>query len=415
MRLPSLLAAALAVPLAAGSAFAAVSFGPAVQPHGPGRVSVVWGETGAREPVTVTLSSPGRPEVSARSELKGEVHAAAFADLEPGVEYSYTIGDREGRFISPPDATQTVRFAVFGDSRSGDTPHRQIIAKVLAQRPDFYLTTGDDVADGTSMAQWLNFFEIERPLLATTPYSGVRGNHDVGALYENLVRLTSDTPGAGATYGSVDLGPAHFLLVDSESPLTAGTPQYAFIERDLQAHQGGPLFVLLHRPLYSSGFHGGAEKPEINATLAPLFEKHGVDVVFQGHDHHYERTQVINGVTYVVTGGAGAPLRSVGRSAFTVTSESVHHYLMVEASPTKIRVTATRLDGTPLDAFEIDPKANDQRYSGDDPRPAPGGTGCNVSKGGAGSLAPLAAALGLLALRLEVRRRRRATKADAPR
>lgn len=366
--------------LSSGSAFAAITLGPAVQPHGPGRVTVLWGEDGNSEPRTVTLTSSGRPDRTATSRVTSGIHAAEFDDLVPGVEYRYSIGGRQGSFIAPPDASQEVRFAVFGDSRDGDAVHRQIVGQVVARRPDFYLTTGDDVARGDSLSEWKNFFEIERPLMATTPFSGVRGNHDVGALYENLVRLKSDTPGAGPTWGSLDIGPAHFLLLDTESSLAVGTPQYQFVQRDLSAHQGKPLFVLMHRPMFSSGWHGGAQNPGLAATLAPLFQKYGVDVVFQGHDHDYERSRPINGVTYVVTGGAGAPLRGVGRSEWTAISESVSHFVMVDVRPTWIRVTATRLDGTQLDAFEIDPRANDNRYTGNEPRPAPGGSGCAVQR-----------------------------------
>jgi hypothetical protein len=136
MRCLTVVTTALAATLAASSAFANVTLGPAAQPQGPGRVTVIWCEATDHDPITVTLTSPGHPDATAESRVTGDIHAAEFRGLVPGVEYRYTIGDREGRFIAPPDASQNVRFAVFGDSRSGDAAHRQIIDRVVAQRPD---------------------------------------------------------------------------------------------------------------------------------------------------------------------------------------------------------------------------------------------------------------------------------------
>jgi hypothetical protein len=170
--------------------------------------------------------------------------------------------------------------------------------------------------------------------------------------------------------------------------------------------------VVLHRPLFSTGQHGG--NPALQRALAPLFQRYGVDVVFQGHDHHYERSEPINGVTYVVTGGGGAPLRGAAGAAWTAVKESAYHYVTVQASPTRIRVVARRLDGTQLDAFEVDPRANDGgRYASASRLPAPGGGGCAMllfgrERGGrlAGAAGTFLPTLGLLAVRRARQRRR---------
>ncbi len=389
------LVTAVGILASATSAFATVTLGPAVQPHGPGRVSIVWMDQ-ENSPVPVVATSPGHPDVTATSTVTGSVQAAELDSLVPGVEYTYTVGDRSGRFIAPPDASQTLHFAVFGDSRTGDDVHRRIVQAVLAQRPDVFLTTGDDVESGTQLSQWQTFFEIERPLLETTAFTGVPGNHDVGSLFSNLVRLTSDTSGSSRTWGSLDIGPAHFVLVDGNSPVTRGSPQYDFIDRDLARNESKPLFVLLHQPLYSSGQHGGAGSGSIPSSLGPMFSRHGVDVVFQGHDHDYERTNAINGVTYFVTGGAGAPLYGVGRSSWTATSESVNHYMIIDASPTSIHIVTKRLDGTQLDTVDIDPRANNGQFTGTETLPSAGGRGCSVGPGSISARGDLMAMMAML-------------------
>jgi hypothetical protein len=220
-----LLAAATALALSASSApvLAAVTLGPAVTPHGPGHVVLAW-EADGSAPMTVTLTSTGRAPRTLTSQPDGDFHRVVAAWLEPGVEYEYTVGERHGRFVAPPDRAQDVRFAVFGDTRTGDAVHRQVVARIASERPDFYLTTGDAVPDGSSKDQWHDYFEIERPLLTTAAVTGARGNHDGdGTTLAKLMPVGSETPGAGETYGSMDLGPAHVVLIDSEQPATPGT------------------------------------------------------------------------------------------------------------------------------------------------------------------------------------------------
>jgi len=102
-------------------------------------------------------------------------------------------------------------------------------------------------------------------------------------------------------------------VVNTQDTFSAGSDQYAFIEADLAAAAADPdidhLFVAGHWPAYSSGAHGVADHDEwgeVRDHLQPLFETYGVDIYWCGHDHHYERAEV-NGVTYIVTGGGGAP------------------------------------------------------------------------------------------------------------
>jgi hypothetical protein len=65
----------------------------------------------------------------------------------------------------------------------------------------------------------------------------------------------------------------------------------------------------------------------VRDSFVPLFERHGVQLVLAGHDHDYERTQPIQGVTYIVTGGGGRYTRPVGASDFTAFSREVMHFV----------------------------------------------------------------------------------------
>ena len=87
-------------------------------------------------------------------------------------------------------------------------------------------------------------------------------------------------------------------------------------------------------------------------ALHPLFERYGVDVVFNGHKHNYERNEV-NGVTYIVTGGGGAPLyamqeREPTQVAFAVT----YHFVLLEINDQHLEATVISSKGKVLDEFE---------------------------------------------------------------
>ena len=111
-------------------------------------------------------------------------------------------------------------------------------------------------------------------------------------------------------------------------------------------------FVVFHIPPYSTGRHGSALS--VRETLSPLFESNGVQIVFTGHDHDYERS-IANGVVYIVSGGGGAPLYSqVGSSEWSVYFESTLHFLLASIDGDMLRVAAIRPDGSRFDAFQMD-------------------------------------------------------------
>ena len=86
--------------------------------------------------------------------------------------------------------------------------------------------------------------------------------------------------------------------------------------------------------------------------LKPLFIKYGVDLVLTGHDHHYERTVPLNGVTYVVS-GAGSKLRAAGASDFTAVSENTLQFMIAEATTDSLALRAVGADGAIIDGFTL--------------------------------------------------------------
>ena len=107
--------------------------------------------------------------------------------------------------------------------------------------------------------------------------------------------------------------------------------------------------VYFHNPVYSSGAHGSTLY--LRLIWKPIFDYFDVDIVFNGHDHNYERG-VIGNTNYIVTGGGGAPLRDVGSSWWTIHSEKSFHYCYISSNSSELTFRAYRDDGTVIDSFK---------------------------------------------------------------
>ena len=98
------------------------------------------------------------------------------------------------------------------------------------------------------------------------------------------------------------------------SPVDVGSPQYQWLEKTLSNSKQTWKFIFFHVPVVSSALKRIHKK--LHQNFVPLFEHYGVDMVFQGHDHYYERSKRIKfyekespGIIYLVTGGGGADLQ----------------------------------------------------------------------------------------------------------
>src|SRR6185436_2948242 len=145
-----------------------------------------------------------------------------------------------------------------------------------------------------------------------------------------------------------DYGPVHFVSLDTETAFldpARRQAQIAWLQADLAATTREWKVFFFHRPPYSTGAEHGSDLT-IRNTFGPIFEQYGVQLVLNGHDHDYERTVPIRtsadpslqAVTYIVTGGGGAPPYSVGTSSWTAFSRSATHYVRAEASDCHIVV-----------------------------------------------------------------------------
>jgi hypothetical protein len=147
------------------------------------------------------------------------------------------------------------------------------------------------------------------------------------------------------TYYSFDLNNVHFVFMDPYLDYRPGSQQYQFIENDLKTSSTNPntdwTFVVEHIPMYTSPSKHSANST-IRETYHPLFDTYGVDLVFSGDNHNYQRTFPLkynnqdngdsstnpiisnkdknnynagSGVIYLITGTAGRSLYEIKQQA----------------------------------------------------------------------------------------------------
>ena len=248
----------------------------------------------------------------------------------------------------PVTAQDTVRFTVFSDCQptsktTFSSPVMKRFAADMANRhPAFVIGVGDYI-DGSSkparlQQMWQGFFEVIAPLQSqgTVPVALAPGNHDILGSWDNQKVFKSYF---GKTYFSFNHGPFHFIILDSEEPGKAGHiagAQLAWLKQDLASSRNAALtFVAVHRPLFPISVHKGESLDtrisERNA-LHELFRKEGVDCIFHGHEHHFNR-RTIGGIDYITTGGGGGPLYASSKNG------GFHHYLLIDAHVGGYKVT----------------------------------------------------------------------------
>ena len=224
----------------------------------------------------------------------------------------------------------SINFYVFGDSQGYQGGVEQIVTAANLHRPDFLFHCGDLTPFGQE-----NQYQAVKAVLdqSIVPVYATIGNHDLkdggGVLYEEYF---------GISRYSFDIGSAHFTVFNSSSS-DFSSQEFSWLEQDLTQTEAEFRFVFTHIPPFDP--RTGENHSLINSTastqLMSLFETHDVDVVFTGHIHMYNET-VVNGVRYVITGGAGASLYADEESG------GIYHYMNVTLNESGLTIEPVLLD-----------------------------------------------------------------------
>jgi len=391
------------------------------------------------------LATPGLDDGRIAAAEQFYLHAR-LERLHPGTTYHYGVGHDGfdpadprnlgtlGTFTTAPARAEPFTFTAFGDQGVGyhALGNDQLI---LGQNPAFHLHAGDICyadpsgsgrpTDTYDARTWDQFLAQTETVAKTVPWMVTTGNHDMEAWYSpdgyggQNARWTLPgngpdpvhLPGAYSfTHGNVGIVALDANDVSYEIPANfglSGGRQTRWLDRrlgELRARHDLDFVVVFFHHCAFSTTNGHASDGGVREAWVPLFEKHRVDLVVNGHNHVYERTDAIlrntvrrrvpigertdparDGIVYVTAGGAGRALydfpapdsyeghtadresvetyhvvKGGGRAAETVEWSRVRYtgfsFLAVEVTPgrhARMKVTALAETGERIDHFEI--------------------------------------------------------------
>ena len=204
--------------------------------------------------------------------------------------------------LTLPKKPGTVKFAVIGDTGTGDS-NQYRVAKVLTTSRqafpfEFVVMVGDNLYGTDNTGSFERKFEIPyKPILdAGVKFYAALGNHDSPnqRLYKpfnmNGQRFYTFKPKDGIRFFALDSN-----YMDPE--------QLQWLEQELKASGSDWKIAFFHHPMYSSAGRHGSDTA-LKDQLEPLFVKYSVDLVLTGHDHVYERTKPQKGIQYFVVGNS---------------------------------------------------------------------------------------------------------------
>lgn len=235
-----------------------------------------------------------------------------------------------GNVKANPIARRGFSFVVMGDSRTNASIAQEILRNAALEKPIFILHTGDLVEHGT-VDEYLSYHFPLVNQIAPIPVIPVPGNHESGPQKDFTVFTTI----YGSGRFSFDYGDCRIVGINNNGSEGLNGDRLDFIDRELSKPGAKTKFVVMHVPpaFVESGMNKCPEGTKYRGpthggeALQGLLKLHHVQGVFLGHDHGFAAA-TIDGVQYVITGGAGADLYEG-----MCWMEPFHHYVVVHVTP----------------------------------------------------------------------------------
>lgn len=275
-------------------------------------------------------------------------HEVRLTGLSALTQYYYSVGssteviaggDNSYRFTTSPtpgNGTST-RVWLIGDSGTANRNSAAVYNAYLnyegSESTNLWVMLGDNAYnDGTDREYQNAVFNTYPELLRRTPVWPTLGNHDgrsadsssESGVYYNIFTLPRNAQAGGLASGteayySFDYGDIHFICLESyETDRSKNGAMMTWLKNDLAANNQKWTIAFWHHPPYTKGSHNSDTERtliEMRENALPILESYGVDLVFSGHSHSYERSYLIDGHysssrtfdrrTHLVDGGNG--------------------------------------------------------------------------------------------------------------
>jgi len=262
---------------------------------------------------------------------------------------SSTLWSATAQEFALPSAPDSVKFAAMGDSGSGDPEQYDVanqMARFHAKFPfDRVIMLGDNIYGGQGARDLVKKFSQPYKALLDlgVKFYASLGNHD-----DPINRQYPLWNMGGELYYTYATQNVRFFALDSNK---VDQKELAWLENALKSSKEDWKICYFHHPLYSDGKTHGSQV-DLRVVLEPLFVKYGVNVVFSGHDHVYERIKPQKGITYFVS-GAGGQLRKgdVRRSDLTAAQfDQDCSFMLIEVSGDDLFFQAVSRTGAAVDS-----------------------------------------------------------------
>jgi predicted phosphodiesterase len=266
----------------------------------------------------------------------------------------------QGEKLLLPLKDGSVRFLAIGDSGTGGSSQQKVADRIAAVHKifpfEFAIMVGDNLYGSERASDYRRKFEEPyKPLLdAGVKFYASLGNHDDDTQrYYKLFNMNGEKyysfkaprPGIGLRGG------VRFFAIDSNY---MSKEQLQWLDKELAASGSDWKIPFFHHPIYSSGERHGANEV-LREQIEPMFLKHGVDVVFTGHEHFYERTKPQKGITYFVNGSA-AKLRkgNIARTDLTAKGfDTGYAFMILEVTGDELHFQTIEAGGKTIDSGVI--------------------------------------------------------------
>lgn len=351
----------------------------------PGTSLVEYGEPGLVL-FDQKTKAPIPPKLTQKVEVSENrtVHEVTLNNLKPSSKYIYRVTTKTSdngllqselfTFMTAVKPEEAWSFTVLGDTQRNPEITGRIAKQMWERRPNFVLHCGDVVDDGREKIQWTDdLFTPSHMLFRRVAVIPTIGNHEKN--HEHYYRYFSVPQ--PKYYYRFRYGNADFFAIDSNSlrDLSPEGEQYKWLDSELAKSDATWKFVFHHHPAYSSddddfgySWYGrsGNGEPRVQQHFIALYEKHKVDIVFNGHVHVYERTWPVRskkvdhlqGTIYVTSGGGGGRLEDFTPTPhwFKAEQRSCYHYCYLTIHEGRLYFKAFDVEGRLFDSLTLDKK-----------------------------------------------------------
>lgn len=317
-------------------------------------------------------------------------HTVIFQNLQPKTKYAYRVGDKLNwsewfQFVTASDQPEPFSFVYFGDAQNDVRAHwSRVVREAFTDAPKarFLLHAGDLINNANHDAEWGEWFSAGGWLNAMIPNVVTPGNHEYGRV--NLKRSLSQhwrpqfalpengPEGLEESAYFVDFQGTRIISLNSNEQHQKQVP---WLEQTLADNPNRWTVVTFHHPVYASA--RGRDNPHLRRHWKPLFDKHRVDIVLQGHDHTYARfgpdvpaeirnvpagakVQMIDAGTVYVVSVSGPKMYRLDREPYMKrAAEGVQLYQIIHVDHDRMRYEARTADGALYDAFSLVKRDNE--------------------------------------------------------